>query len=331
MHPLSHRRAAAALLAATLGTSLLAAGCGSGPRSTGTSAGSGGGGAIDVVATTTQLADMVREVGGDAIDLHQILQPNTDPHEYDPRPSDVAATTGAKVVFESGNGLDAWMATVVEESGSDAAVVAIAPDHTPDRVAGETSGDEASEYDPHWWHDPRNVEAAIPVIRDALIAAAPAQRATIAAHAAAYLAKVRALDAGIERCFSALPVAQRKLVTSHDAFNYFAKRYDIDVVGAVIPSQTTQAQPSARSISGLVSLVRRQRVKAIFPESSINPKLAQALARQTGARADLTLYGDTLGPKASDGDTYLTMEQANANAMLEGFTGGRAHCTIAGL
>jgi ABC-type Zn uptake system ZnuABC Zn-binding protein ZnuA len=103
------------------------------------------------------------------------------------------------------------------------------------------------------------------------------------------------------------------------------------VVGAVIPSQTTQAQPSAKSIAQLVALVRREHVEAVFPESSINPKLAQALARQTGARSDLTLYGDTLGPRGTDGDTYLKMEQANANAMVEGFTGGRDHCRIAGL
>jgi ABC-type Zn uptake system ZnuABC Zn-binding protein ZnuA len=323
------RRTAGGLLAAlAAGAALLAAGCGSddGPASS-----SSGGKRIDVVATSTQLSDIVREIGGDAIDVHQILEPNTDPHEYEPRPSDVTATANAALVFESGNNLDEWMGTVVEQSGSDATVVTIAPDHTPDRVAGETSGDEASRFDPHWWHDPRNVEAAIPVIRDALVAADPGQKAAITANAAAYLARVRTLDAGIARCFAQVPVAQRKLVTSHDAFNYFTKRYDIDVVGAVIPSQTTQAQPSAKSIAQLVDLVRQLHVKAIFPESSINPKLAQALAKETGARSDLELYGDTLGPKGSDGDTYLKMEQANADAMVEGFTGGTDHCTIAGL
>lgn len=317
------------VLPGLLATALLATGCGSG-----SGAATGGPAAappIDVVATSTQLGDVVRQVGGTAVDLHQILQPNTDPHEYEPRPSDVRATTGAKVVVESGNGLDRWMATVVARSSGHPAVVTIAPDHTPDRIPGESSGAEASTDDPHWWHDPRNVEAAIPVIRDALAAADPARQATIAANAAAYLAKVKILDAGIAACVARVPVDQRKLVTSHDAFNYFARRYGIDVVGAVIPAQTTQAQPSARSIADLVALVRSEHVRAIFPESSINPKLADALARQTGARADLTLYGDTLGPEGSAGDTYLKMEQANANAMVEGFTGGRDHCAIAGL
>jgi zinc/manganese transport system substrate-binding protein len=318
--------ASAALLAVAV------AGCGSSSdddAKTGTAAAASG--AIPVVATTTQLGDIVRAVGGDAVDVHQILAPNTDPHDYEPRPSDVTATTGAKVVFESGNNLDHWMPTILDQAGGDPTVLTIAPDHTPDKVAGEKDGPEASEFDPHWWHDPQNVEAAIPAIRDALVTADPNAKATIEANANAYLAKVKALDSGIESCFAQIPAGERKLVTSHDAFNYFAKRYGIDVVGAVIPSQTTQAQPSAGDVAKLVKVVRDEKVKAIFPESSINPKLADALAKQTGASSDYTLYGDTLGPEGSDGDTYLKMEQANANAMVEGFTGGAQHCRIDGL
>jgi ABC-type Zn uptake system ZnuABC Zn-binding protein ZnuA len=129
----------------------------------------------------------------------------------------------------------------------------------------------------------------------------------------------------------AVPAPERKLVTSHDAFNYFAQRYGITVVGAVIPSQSTQAQPSAGAIAKLAALVRREHVKAVFPESSINPDLARTLAHETGARADLELYGDSLGPANSSGDTYLKMEAANADAMLKGFTGGKQGCTISGI
>ena len=128
-----------------------------------------------------------------------------------------------------------------------------------------------------------------------------------------------------------VPPAARKLVTDHDAFGYFARRYGITVVGAVIPSQTTQAQSSARRRRRAERLIRRERVRAVFPESSMNAKLAQAIARQTGACADLTLYGDTLGPKGSTGATYLAMERANADAMVRGFTGGAQRCPIAGL
>jgi zinc/manganese transport system substrate-binding protein len=142
----------------------------------------------------------------------------------------------------------------------------------------------------------------------------------------AYLAKLRALDDAIAACIRGVPVAQRKLVTDHDAFNYFARRYGIQVVGAVIPSQTPQAQPSARDVARLTQTIRREHVTAIFPESSINPKLTQAIANQTGATSDYTLDGDTLGPKGSAGGTYLKMEQANADAMVRGFTGNSQSC-----
>jgi zinc/manganese transport system substrate-binding protein len=152
-----------------------------------------------------------------------------------------------------------------------------------------------------------------------------------ARNARAYERRVRRLDAGIAACMRRVPVAQRKLVTDHDAFGYFARRYGIDVVGAVIPSQTTQAQPSAGDVAELVRTIRREHVRAIFPEASVNAKLAQAVARETGATADLTLYGDTLGPAGSPGATYLGMEHANADAMVRGFTGGRQRCTITGI
>jgi zinc/manganese transport system substrate-binding protein len=192
--------------------------------------------------------------------------------------------------------------------------------------------DRAGDGDPHWWHDPRNVAAAVARIRDALIRVGPpGARAGITAGARAYLAKLRVLDAGIRRCMVTVPASRRKLVTDHDAFGYFARRYGITVVGAVIPSQSTQAQPSAGEIGDLARLIRREHVKAVFPESSVNAKLAEAIARQTGATADLTLYGDTLGAAGSTGATYLGMERANANAMVRGFTGGASGCTIPGL
>jgi ABC-type Zn uptake system ZnuABC Zn-binding protein ZnuA len=152
-----------------------------------------------------------------------------------------------------------------------------------------------------------------------------------ARNAAAYLARLRNLDRGIAGCMSHVAPAARKLVTDHDAFNYFARRYAITVVGAVIPSQSTQAQPSAGDVARLTRLIRREGVKAVFPESSINAKLAQAIARQTGATSGHELYGDTLGPKGSSGATYLAMERANADAMVRGFTAGARGCPIAGI
>jgi zinc/manganese transport system substrate-binding protein len=299
------RRAAA--LAAAAGALVLLAGCGD--EATGPSDG------VRVVATTTQLGDFARAVGGDAARVTQILRPNTDPHDYEPRPNDVQAAADADVILLSGDGLDAWMGKVLDQGGADVTPLDLgrrAPVKRPD--------------DPHWWQDPRNVEAVIPAIRDALAAARPQQRATFERNAAAYLARLRRLDKAIRACVARVAPEQRKLVTDHDAFGYFAARYRIQVVGALLPSQTTQAQPSAGEVAKLSEQIRREGVKAIFPESSLNPKLAEAIARRTGARSDYTLYGDTLGPPGSDGDTYLGMARHNADAMVRGFTAGARGC-----
>jgi ABC-type Zn uptake system ZnuABC Zn-binding protein ZnuA/ABC-type Mn2+/Zn2+ transport system permease subunit len=295
---------------------LLAAGCGS------SAAGSG---KLNVVATTTQLGDFVREVGGGAVAVDQILEPNTDPHDYEPRPSDVEGAAGAELVFASGDDLDAWIDQVVSDSGSGAEVIDLGA-KAPIRLPGESSGEEASKYDAHWWHDPRNAEAAVRAIEVALVAADPSHGAEFKRNANAYLAELRGLDRGIARCIGSVPAPQRKLVTDHDAFGYFAHRYGIEVVGAVIPSQTTQAQASAQDLSELAKTIEAEKVKAIFPESSLSSKVADAIARQTGASADYTLYGDTLGPDGSGAETYLGMEEANAEAMVRGFTGGERGC-----
>ncbi len=282
---------------------------------------------LEVVATTTQIGDFVRQVGGDPVDVHQVLQPNTDPHEYEPRPDDVRATAEAGLVFTNGDRLDYWMRKVVSEGGGDPKVVNLG-ESVPEKLSGESGGKEASKYDPHWWHDPRNAAAAVREIRDTLVAADPKHKATYDKNAGSYLKKVGTLDKSIQRCIGEIPADQRKVVTDHDAFGYFARRYGIKIVGAVIPSQSTQAQPSAGEVSHLTSLIERENVKAVFPERSINSKLAREIARQTGASADHTLYGDTLGPKNSSGGTYLKMEAANANAIVKGLTGGQQSCQI---
>jgi ABC-type Zn uptake system ZnuABC Zn-binding protein ZnuA/ABC-type Mn2+/Zn2+ transport system permease subunit len=291
--------------------------------------GSAAGGA-SAVATTTQIGDWLRVLAGPHAPVHQILQPNTDPHEYEPRPKDVLATADAKLVFENGDGLDAWMTTVVSQSGGNPRQIVLGG-RVPVKLAGERSGPEASRYDPHWWHDPHNVEAAVRSMDTALAQVDRTHRRGYERRTDAYLAQLRTLDRGIAACFASVPRSERKLVTDHDAFGYFAHRYGIQVVGAVIPSQTTQAQPSAGEIAHLIALIRREHVKAVFPESSLSPRLAQTIARETGAVSSYTLYGDTLGPSGSPGATYLGMERANADAMVRGFTGGARGCEIPGI
>jgi len=301
-------RRLAALAAAAAAAALAVAGCG----------GSGGGrpdGRIAVVASTTQLGDLVRNVGGPDVAVTQILHPNTDPHDYEPRPKDVQRVAGAQVVVLNGDGLDAWMGDVLHDAGADAEVL----------DAGQGRPVNLGD-DPHWWHDPRNMIFAAQRVHDALVRADPRAAGRLDRSTDAYITRLRALDRGIAGCFDRVPAAERKLVTDHDAFTYFARRYGIRVVGAVIPAQTTAAQPSAGDLADLVRVIAREHVRAVFPETSLSRRLAEAIARQTGARADLELYGDTLGPQGSPGATYLGMEQANADAMVRGFTGDRVGC-----
>jgi zinc/manganese transport system substrate-binding protein len=199
----------------------------------------------------------------------------------------------------------------------------------PDRLPGEGEDEgDGDGHDPHWWHDPRNAEAAVGEIERRLVAADPSHRRLYMVNAERYRKRLRRLDRAIARCVAAVPPARRKLVTDHDAFGYFARRYGIEVVGAVIPSQTTQAQPSAKDLAELARTIEEERVSAIFPESSLSPKLAEAIAEQTGASAERTLYGDSLGPEGSPAATYLGMEAANAESMVAGFSDGSARCRL---
>ena len=279
-------------------------------------------GAVDVVATTTVLGDLARAVGGRDADVHQLLQPHRDPHDYEPRPDDVVAVSRARLVLTSGDGLDAWSGDVVRQAGGDPRVLdlgALVP------VVRDGAG---GDRDPHWWHDPRNAEAAVAAIRDALARAHPAARVRYARRAAAELRRLRALDGAIARCAAAIPPARRVLATDHDAFGYFADRYRIRIVGTVIPSSTTQGQPSAGDLAELARTIEREHVRTVFSERSVNAKLARAIADETGARVDDSLYGDALGPAGSDGATYLTMEAHDADAIVRGM-GGAGGCPAA--
>jgi ABC-type Zn uptake system ZnuABC Zn-binding protein ZnuA len=182
--------------------------------------------------------------------------------------------------------------------------------------------------DPHWWQDPARVEKGVSAIRDALVRADPGGAATYRAGASRYLARLRTLDASVRTCLERVPANQRLLVTSHDALGYYARRYGIRVVGAVIPALTTAAQPSAGDVAKLVSTIERTGVRTIFAESSVNPKVEQAIARQTGARVGPPLWADSLGPKGSSGATYLGSIAANTRALAEGFTSGAVKCSI---
>lgn len=294
---------------------------------------------VTVAATTTQVGDLVRQIGGESVAVEQILKANSEAHDYEPRPQDVASVADARIVFTSGLGLDEWSADLVKDSGTEADVVDLstrlplthgAGEGGRDNGSGEHEGDEHAhgETDPHWWHDPTNVAAAATAVEAALIAADPDAKAQIAENADAYRAKVSAVDEAIRECIERVPKADRRIVTDHDAFVYFTERYGVTSVGAVFPATTTQGQPSAGDLAELEQTIKEAGVQAVFPESSLNPKLAERLADDTGVSAGRTLYGDTLGAEGTPAGTVLGAAAANATAMVEGMTGGKETCDI---
>jgi ABC-type Zn uptake system ZnuABC Zn-binding protein ZnuA/ABC-type Mn2+/Zn2+ transport system permease subunit len=278
--------------------------------------GNGGDSGVRVVATTTQVADWARQIKGDGFTVHQLLKPNTDPHEYEPRPDDVEALADADVIFRSGGDLDDWIDEAASDAGSKAEVVDLSNGLPHLRRRG-------GELDPHWWHDPRNVTRAVLRMAEGLVRAAPEREAQVARRTRNYALLVQAVDLEVARCMRSIPSAQRKLVTDHDAFGYFAARYGMQVVGTVIPARTTVAQPSAGELARLADTIERERVRAVFPESSVSADVARAIARQTGADSSHVLYADTLGPADSRAANYIGMMVANADSIVRGLTGER--------
>jgi ABC-type Zn uptake system ZnuABC Zn-binding protein ZnuA len=272
---------------------------------------------VVVVATTTLVGDLARNVGGGRIAIRTLVTPSADPHDYEPKPSDVRSITDADVVLKSGGELDHWLDDVIENAGGEADTVTLI-----DFV--KTIGDE--EPDPHWWHDPSNAVLAVRGIETALVAADPDGRDTYNRNEEAYEARLRELDREITACIRKVPARRRKLVTTHDALGYFANRYGVEIVGAVIPSLSTQAQASADDVQELIDGIRDEGVETIFPERTLNQRLERAIAREAGVEVGDPLWADALGPRGSNGETYLEAMASNTAAMVTGMTGDQVSC-----
>jgi len=264
------------------------------------------------VATTTQVADLARNVAGTAAHVEGILPANVDPHDYEAVPGDLEKIASADLIVENGAGMeDAWLVGLLQSAHRRVRVV-----DTSRGVALLPGSRESPKGDPHIWFAVPNAAQMVVNIRDALVFADRTHAAEYRAAAARYVGQLDALDKYIFTQIATLPRERRKLVTSHDALSYYTGRYGLTLVGAVIPSTSTEAQTSAQHLAQLVALIRSQRVKAIFLETSVNPKLGQQIGREAGVRVITTLYGDTLGPAGSPGDTYIKMMRYDTDLIV---------------
>ena len=327
-------RSAAAVLAGMMAV-LAAASCG-GSESPSQAAPSGSGAKkATVVATTTQVADFARNIGGDKITVNQILKPNVDAHDYEASPADIQALAQADLVIKNGVGLEAFLERAISSSGFSGTVVDAskgvtiregAPEeaHEEGEEAHEGEEEAHAEGDPHIWHNPQNVVVMSRNIAAALAAKDPANKATFDQNLATYTRKLQQLDTWITQQINTIPADQRKLVTNHDAFGYYIDRYRLTFVGAIIPSFDTTAELSAKSLNDLVTKIKATGVKAIFSESSLPPKTAQTIGAQAGVTVEAgedSLYGDSLGPPGSSGGTYLDMERHNTTTIVNALKG----------
>jgi ABC-type Zn uptake system ZnuABC Zn-binding protein ZnuA len=280
-----------------------ACGAGSGPSATTsvapgastTTAPSTAASALKVVTTTTVFADIVQNVGGSRVSTTSIVPPGVGPEDYEPKPDDAKKLTDAALIVSNGVGLDNFLDRLLSSTGG----------HAPRLVLGDGIPPltEDGEENPHFWLDPTLVKQYyLPAIAGKLTELDPAGKATYDANAAAYGQQLDALDAELIASIEQIPPENRKLVTFHDAFPYFARHFGFELVGVVL--ENVGQEPSAADLADLVAKVKAANVKAVFSEAQFSPRLTQTLADEAGVRQVVTtLYNDALGPAPAD--TYL--------------------------
>jgi ABC-type Zn uptake system ZnuABC Zn-binding protein ZnuA len=264
--------------------------------------------ALRVVTTTTVFADIVKTVGGDRTDVASIIPAGVGPEDYEPKPGDARKIADAQLIVSNGVGLDDFLDRLLGSTGSGSAKRLALGEGLP---AIEVDG----EPNPHFWLDPTIVrDAYVPRIVEALSAAAPADRPTFETNAAAYTKELTALDGELKAQVATIPPANRKLVTFHDAFPYFARHFGFELIGVVLAN--VGQEPTAADLAALVQKVKDANVRAVFSEAQFNPKLAQTLADEAGIRQVVTtLYNDALGPPPAD--SYPGMMRWNMRQIVE--------------
>lgn len=276
-----------------------------------------GNGRPNVVATSTILADLARQVGGNEIELVSLLKPGDDPHVYEPVPKDTQQMEDADLILYNGYSLEPGLIRLMESAGVQGRKVAIAEGVPPLELDKEGS----IVPDPHVWGDAQNAILMVNAIRDELIRLSPEDEAIFTQNAAELIATLEQLDGWITQQIQTIPPAQRQLVTTHDAFQYYARAYGLTVLGTLI-SISTEEQPSAQTLQRLADAIRAAGVPAIFAETAINPRLIATVAEEAGVPlADAELHADSIGTSGGNADSYVKMMVANTKAIARNLGG----------
>lgn len=274
-----------------------------------------------VLAIETFLADVAQNVAGERLTVEALIPVGVDPHGFEPTPQDVAKVAEADVLIVNGAGLESFLGPLLDNVGSHTQVIEASAGLTP-RTPYEEEHEHAHEHehehthesDPHFWLDPNAVIRYVENIRDGLSRADPEGAAVYTANAESYIAQLRELDAWIVTQVAQIPPERRLLVTNHESLGYFADRYGFRIVGAIVPSASTGASPSAGEMAQLIEDIRDSGAPAIFLETGANPQLAEQIARETGVKVVTGLYTHSTGSQVP---TYIEMMQHNVRAIVE--------------
>lgn len=300
---------------------LFLAGCGAVTNSPGQVPQTGVTGAkLKVVATTTLVGDIVKQVGGEQIEVDVLIPPGVDEHGFEPAPKDIASISRADLVFINGAGLEGFIEKLVQNTGEQTRVIPVSDGiilHSGhDGHEHEEEGESHADGDPHVWTDPNNVLIWVDNIEQALISANPDSAGAYRANAESYRQELHALDAWIEQEVAQIPPENRKLVTDHQVFTYFSSRYGFEQVGAVVPGYSTLSSPSAQELAALEDAIRELDVPAVFVGNTVNPATSERVARDTRVELVHILTGSLTDPEGP-APTYIEYTRYNVNAIVD--------------
>jgi zinc/manganese transport system substrate-binding protein len=271
---------------------------------------------LKVVATFSILGDMVRNVGGERVEVATLVGPNGDAHVYSPTPADGRRLTEAKIVFTNGLRFEGWIDRLVKSSGTKAVRIEAAKGVKP--LKGEEDGHGHGHHhghdgsDPHAWQSIGNAKTYIVNIRDALIAADAAGRQAYEVNASAYLKRLDEIDAEVKGLVASIPPERRRIITSHDAFRYFEEAYGIDFVSP--QGVSTESEASAKDVARIIQQIRREKIAAVFVENVSDARLMERIAKETGAKIGERVYSDALSELNGPAGTYIDMMRHNIRA-----------------